>query len=258
MATEPEPEVDLGSHPAVRGYSMVCLVSLLALTLFVTERGLGWWGLMPVLLGAAALLFRWSVGPPLVLLTLAVLLAAQARYRLPQWARARPSLSADLGVCLAVLAYSAAQYRLLALARHVLPPDTRRRTLPGQGKAVPAEGPRRSPGSVGPWELPGLLLTLPVWALIAGIVWVRLELEEPMEGIHEVVWRALLLAWVFGLGLAVTATGFAYLGMAQAPRAEARVYLQDQVWRETRKDQARLNRWLVWARLRRQRREEGA
>ena len=29
MATEPE--VDLGSHPAVRGYTLVCLVALLAL-----------------------------------------------------------------------------------------------------------------------------------------------------------------------------------------------------------------------------------
>ena len=250
-----EPEVDLGSHPAVRGYSLVCLVALLALTLFVVDRGLGWWGLMPVLLGAAALLFRWSVGPPLVLVTLAVLLSAQARFRLPLWARPRASLLGDLGVCLAVLAYAAGQYRLLALTRHVLPPDTRRRTLPGQGKAVAAEGPRRSPGSVGPWELPGLLLTLPVWAVAAAAVWVRLEFEEPMEGLPEVVWRALLLAWVFGSGLAVTATGFVYLGLAQAPRAEARVYLQDQAWRETRKDQARLNRWLVWARLRRQRKE---
>jgi hypothetical protein len=249
-----EPDVDLGSHPAVRGYSLVCLVALLALTLFVTDRGLGWWGLMPVLLGAAALLFRWSVGPPLVLVTLAVLLSAQARFRWPVWARPRPSLLADLGVCLAVLAYAAAQYRLLALTRHVLPPDTRRRVLPGQGKAA-AEGPRRSPGLVGPWELPGLLLTLPLWAAAAAAVWVRLELEEPMEGLPEVVWRAMLLAWVFALGLAVTATGLGYLGMAQATRAEARVYLQDQVWRETRKDQARLNRWLVWARLRRQRKE---
>jgi hypothetical protein len=250
-----EPDVDLGSHPAVRGYSLVCLVALLALTLFVTERGLGWWGLMPVLLGAGALLFRWSVGPPLVLVTLAVLLSAQARFRLPSWARPQPSLLADLGVCLAVLAYAAAQYRLLALTRHVLPPDTRRRMLPGQGKAVAAEGPRRSPGSVGPWELPGLLLTLPLWTAAAAAVWVRLELEEPMQDFPVVVWRAVLLAWVFGLGLAITATGLGYLGMAQAGRAEARVYLQDQVWRETRKDQARLNRWLVWARLRRQRKE---
>ncbi|HZY84830.1 MAG TPA: hypothetical protein VFE78_08360 [Gemmataceae bacterium] len=249
----PEPEADLSSHPAVRGYSLVCLVALLALTLFVTERGMGWWGLMPVFLGAAAVLFRWGVGPPLVLVTLAILLAAQARFRLTE--SARPSLLADLGVCLAVLAYTAAQYRLLGLTRHVLPPDTRRRTLPGQGKAAAAEGPRRSPGSVGPWELPGLLLTLLMWAVVAAFAWARLQLQEPMEGLPEVVWRVILLAWVFAVGLAVTAAGLSYLGMAQAGRAVARVFLQDQVWRETRPDQARLNRWLVWARLRRQRKE---
>ena len=253
-----EPETDLNAHPAVRGYSLVCLLALLMLTLLVTDRGLGWWGLMPVLLGAAAVLFRWSVGPPLVLVTLAVLLSAQARlaqFRLPEWA-ARPSLAADLGVCLAVLAYAAGQYRLLALTRHVLPPDTRRRALPGQGQAAADEGPRRSPGSVGPWELPALLLTLPVWALFATMFWARLQLlEEPLGDLPLVAWRALLLAWVFGLALAVTAAGLSYVGTAQATRAEARLYLQDQAWRETRKDQARLNRWLVWARLRRQRKE---
>jgi hypothetical protein len=233
----------------------VCLVALLTLTVLVTERGLGWWGLMPVLLGAAALLFRWSVGPPLVLVTLAVLLTAQARFRLPQWAWPRPTLASDLGVCLAVLAYTAGQYRLLALTRHVQPPDTARRTQPGQGKAAAGEGPRRSPGSVGPWELPALLLMLPAWALLAAAVWVRIALEEPLEGIPGVAWRALLLAWVFGLGLAVTAALFSYIDMGQAPRAEARLFLQDQAWRETRRDQARLNRWLVWARLRRQRKE---
>jgi hypothetical protein len=248
-----EPETDLTSHPAVRGYSLVCLLALLTLTVLVTDRGLGWWGLMPVLLGAAALLFRWSVGPPLVLLALAVLLSAQARFRRP--GLPGPPLAADLGVCLAVLAYASGQYRLLALTRHVLPPDTRRRALPGQGPAAADEGPRRSPGSVGPWELPALLLTLPVWALGAAVFWFRLELEEPLEDLPVEVWRALLLAWAFGLGLAVTAAGLGYVGMGQATRAEARVFLQDLAWRETRKEQARLNRWLVWARLRRQRKE---
>ncbi len=248
-----EPEVDLNSHPAVRGYSLACLVALLVLTILVTERGMGWWGMMPVLLGAAALLFRWSVGPPLVLVTLAVLLSAQARFRDPRfWPQ--PALAEDLGVCLAVLAYAAGQYRLLALTRHVLPPDARRRALPGRGKAAD-DAPRRSPGSVGPWELPALLLTLPVWALLAALCWARLQLEEPMEGMPRQLWWAMLLTWVFGLGLAVTAAGLSYIGMGQAGRAEARVYLQDQVWRETRRDQALLNRWLVWARLRRQRKE---
>ena len=51
--------------------------------------------------------------------------------------------------------------------------------------------------------------------------WARLELEEPLEDLPVVVWRALLLAWVFGLGLAVTAAGLSYIGMAQVTRAEA-------------------------------------
>jgi hypothetical protein len=101
-----------------------------------------------------------------------------------------------------------------------------------------------------------LLLTLPVWVLAAALFWAQLAVAEPLEDVPLVVWRAVLLAWVFGLGLAVIAALLSYVGMGQASRAEARLFLQDQAWRETRKDQARLNGWLVWGRLRRQRKEE--
>jgi hypothetical protein len=35
---------------------------------------------------------------------------------------------------------------------------------------------------------------------------------------------------------------------------EAALYLQDELWRQTRREQARLNRWLAWAEKREARR----
>jgi hypothetical protein len=46
------------------------------------------------------------------------------------------------------------------------------------------------------------------------------------------------------------------LGRRRAPTEENLLYLQDQLWQQTRHEQATLNRWLVWARLRWQRRKE--
>jgi hypothetical protein len=47
-----------------------------------------------------------------------------------------------------------------------------------------------------------------------------------------------------------------YLALRRMTPPEAGLYLQDVLWRETRREQRRLNRWLAWAWLRRRRREE--
>jgi hypothetical protein len=64
------------------------------------------------------------------------------------------------------------------------------------------------------------------------------------------VWQALLLLWAGGLGLALAASVLGYLGWSRATPEESRLYLQDQLWRETRAEQGEVNRWRVWARRR--------
>ena len=44
----------------------------------------------------------------------------------------------------------------------------------------------------------------------------------------------------------------------QMTAAEGELSLQDTLWRETRREQRRLNRWLAWAELRRRRKEQSS
>jgi hypothetical protein len=55
--------------------------------------------------------------------------------------------------------------------------------------------------------------------------------------------------------LAATAALLGYLRWARATPEESLLYLQDQAWAATRSEQRRLNRWLIWARLRRRQKE---
>src|SRR5262249_1811231 len=68
MADEiPETPQETGNtHPAIRAYTVVCLAALLVVAVLLTQEGSGIFGLLPVLVGAGALLARWSIGPPLV------------------------------------------------------------------------------------------------------------------------------------------------------------------------------------------------
>ena len=42
-------------------------------------------------------------------------------------------------------------------------------------------------------------------------------------------------------------------GRSADPGLEAKLFLQDTLWQETRREQRRIQRWLVWSRLRRRR-----
>ena len=65
--------------------------------------------------------------------------------------------------------------------------------------------------------------------------------------IADAVWHLLLLLWLFAVVLIVLTSLTGYLGALRMTPAESALYLQDQLWRQTRREQARLNRWLAWA-----------
>jgi len=58
--------------------------------------------------------------------------------------------------------------------------------------------------------------------------------------------------------LAVAGITASYVRLASATPEESLLYLQDQSWRHTRREQGNLNRWLTWARLRVQRKKESS
>jgi hypothetical protein len=260
----PEPEAaedDVFGPPAARAYALLSLGALLVLALLLSQGRLGWWNLLPALAGVVAVLLRWVIGPPLVLVTLLVLLLAQNRVARGAGAAASPL--ADLPLACAALTYVAAHSRLLFLRRRAAAADAPKGPPPGgsrRGVLLPPAQGGRSPEAADAAEVGPLLLMVPLFATTGLLVWLRLAVETPYPRLYSEsgLGHALLLVWLVGGGLASMASVMAYLGWAQATPEEALQYLQDQLWRETRGEQRRLNRWLVWARLRGQRRKEGA
>jgi hypothetical protein len=106
--------------------------------------------------------------------------------------------------------------------------------------------------------MPLLAIVAAVWAVAAALLWLALSTAEPPPAMAPGVWRGVLLVFVIGLTAAVLAGAAAYVAWASATPEEHLLYLQDQLWRETRREQNRVSRFLTWARLRVQRREERA
>lgn len=251
---------DPRTHPAVRVYTLVCVAALVAVVMVLAARGLSWPALLPLLAGGAAALAGWSAGPPLVLLCVSVLLLVRVRdlhltilAGLPDW------LPMDLTLAAALLVYVAAQYRVQSMVRHIFPPDLRRRRR-GRRTSTdiplpPVEEPR-SPDLVGPAEAARLVVILILVAALTALAWVLLLQWPPPWGFAHRPWALLVLAWL-ALGVSVTVMALSgWQHMNQAQPEQALMYLQDQLWRETRREQSRLNRWLVWLRLRRQRKAQ--
>jgi hypothetical protein len=247
----------LRSHPAVRNYILFCLVALFLLVVCLANRGLEWWCLVPPMIGCLTLLTNWSHGPPLVLLSLTGFLAVQSsrfRWNSGGWLRFQTPTLMDLVLCIAVLAYVVGHYRLLALMRPMFPTDSRRPDELAKANRC------RSADLVTPREVALLGLALPVWTGLAVLVWAWMtgnEMEDvlPLNMSRE-VWRALRLAWAILAMLAATGIIGSYLWLSTTSPAESFLYLQDQCWRQTRREQSSLNRWLTWARLRAQRKKE--
>jgi hypothetical protein len=268
------PEAAPPTENGVRNYQFFCFCALVSLGLVLLQRGVGAWCLFPVGVGLVPVLFRWRVGPLLLLLSLAATLfvtSAHGQVLLPR----RPVRStpvSDLMLSAAVLAYVAGHYRLQGLAHFIFPRDPRR--LPAapakRGLVVPAQ---RSPGLATPAEMVLLLLSLPVWAGIALFCspWLIPAADEPrlfevdgrppLEFMEQAVvltqfflngvWRCRLLVWFMGAGLLLASGLFGYLAWGRLNAAEALLYLQDTAWGETRREQRLLHSWLVWARRRR-------
>ena len=285
MSTAPAPPP--AEDAAVRHYTFLCLAALLVtlLTLLLALPRAGTlWILLPVLVGLGGLLMRWSIAPLLYLIALGGVLYVAAVLRAPLRPGALPPESwpgTDLLLVMAALAYVAGHYRLQGLLRAVFPRDPRRPVVLARRPAgsTPLRRPpvrvpeRRSPALAAPGELTWLLVALPSWALGALIAY-RLLLPRDTVGIFgdvltegayewyeyqglqslqvmvEVVWRGRALLWVLGFGVLVVSGVVGHLAWKGATRAEAEVFLQDTVWRETRREQRLLQSWRVWARWR--------
>ncbi|MBI1918863.1 MAG: hypothetical protein HYS12_29585 [Planctomycetes bacterium] len=168
----------------------------------------------------------------------------------------------DMFLAVAVLVYIAVHYRFLSVTRNLFPLDRRRRlrrpdaARPGRMVLGPVLEQKRSPGLVESQEVGPLILLASVCVFLGQLLWMwvsaRSFVTDPFRGrrfpiIPAALWQLAVLLWLFSLFLIVAAGVIAYLGQRRLTANEAGLYLQDELWRQTRRDQSRINRWLAWA-----------
>ena len=236
---------------AVQNYETFCLASLLVLVVVMLYRGYGMWALLPLCVGLLGIYGRLSMAAVLLLLSLVF----QVIY--DQWLRGAPHEdlldTADLLQCAAVLGYISAHYRLQGLSRGVLPADPRASML-RRPVGLPLRGP--SQRTVSAWELAMLLAVVAFWTGAAQLAWGWLPEDLNELGLPPVLWRIVVLIWTLGVGALIAVTIMGNLARERMTVEEARLFLQDVWWKESRTEQRRANRWLAWARLRHWRRRQ--
>jgi hypothetical protein len=259
-----DPSADRGGSTLVRDYTLIALVALVVVFLILLAVGPGIWSLVPVSIALVAILARSSAGPPLFLLALVILsLMGGWLHGLPYSYRDQGDPLIDVLLAMGVLAYFAAHFRLLTAASHGIPPDYRRRRKPQSPRVMgrwllPAGPTKRTTWRNVGGEFVQFLVSVPVFAIVAALLWVRLRVEEPPVpgAISPVVWQLFAVLWAGVIVLLIAHVFLSYIGRVKASREQSMLFLQDQLWSATRGEQRRNARWLAWARLRGQRKKE--
>jgi hypothetical protein len=145
--------------------------------------------------------------------------------------------------------------RLLTLTNQIFPADPRRLGT-GRGRRARQALEARSRALVSGHEIGRLAATIPIWLVLSWLCWRWLEHKETQLNIDDHSWQLMLLTWLLGMLFLLTSSLVRYLAQGHLRPEEAALYLQDTLWRETSREQRRIHRWLVWARRRRQRKED--
>lgn len=236
-------------------YGYLCGTALVLIGLVLFRKGLFPWAMFPVGAGLLGLFFRWRIAPVLVIgITCSCLVYAEPGGPFLRGSGQRPSAGyVDLPtwiLCSALLAYVIGHYRLQALSSTIFPPDRRGSTKKTAKDQL--DRPRLGRTVVG-GEVGWLVFTLPFVSFAALLLLRMLPGPRPEFGLYSNSWMTLLLLWLLGLGVFVAHGVVVYMALRNLGLAEARMFIQDQLWLELRRDLRRINRWLVWSRLRKDR-----
>jgi hypothetical protein len=251
------------SRPSVRDYSILALTALLLILPLLAEEGFDVWAFLPLLIGAIGILLSWSIGPGLVVLGLMIMLLVQKNELGPIGMLRPDTFTMNVFLPLLTLVYFAGATRLLTLQRHAVPPDVRRSRLRLakriRGRWLLAEEPTtRSSATIPAGEIVLLLMTAPVFFAIAYLIraWIGVLRPPAWYDLPPWLWPIVVLIWAGTIVLALIWAYLAYIGRTLASEEESLLFLQDQLWAETRGEQRQINRAVAWTRLRRQKKEE--
>jgi hypothetical protein len=235
------------------------------MSMLLAEGDFGFWSILPLLFGAIGIGWNWTSAPALVLVSVLIMLMVKRSSPTPAgWDRSDEVVLRVL-LPLAIFLYVVAAMRLLSLVRHTVPPDVRRARRPAgrwlRGRwLLPREATTRSAARVPAGEIGLLLSTAPIFLAGAYLVWSLTAGTMPSDWYEGpgTLWRIIMLIWAGAIVLAASWAFLAFFGRTQASAEESLLYLQDQLWSQTRGEQRQINRAIARARLRRQQKEEGA
>lgn len=244
MTTDPTAELDAWDEPAARLYTMFGLAALLAVGATLLKCGAASFALVPLLFGVLGIVFGWRSAPLFVLVALAVTVLqpfpAVTMYHIST------SPISDALLSAAVLAYLLAQHRLFSLRLAAVPEEPARRV--GRKKVKPPPAPVRPPPVAVESEAVRAVAAVALATAAAFGLWAAVDRVGVPLNIPPPTWRLALLVWIVGGVLLAAGGAIGYLGLRRQSPEEAALFLQDVLWRETRGEQRRLNRWRAWAR----------
>jgi cbb3-type cytochrome oxidase subunit 3 len=228
-----------------RHYQTLCGLALAAIFLLQIQQNIVFFvNVFMLAAGVLAILNWFRVGPVAVLATFAAGQLfdqfQQDEFYPPETHRLRPLNLTTLLLSVAVLTFIIGLYRLHGLWFGVLPRDPRQQSLAAQA---------RSAESLTPAELAALLVPIPLCALLADVAGYMLRQHWTLVGLPPRWKQFLTIVWFVLLVVFVSAHAFRYWRRLQMDRAAAQLLLQDLLWNETRGEQRRLNRWIVWRKL---------
>ncbi len=242
MTEQPEPRMTATHYQAVAGLAlgMMFLLQLQRAVQAIESSYII--NVTMLLIGTVGILFRRGPSP------LVTLIALAAQHLLEQFIRNRESDPdfqrtpiLDLGnvlLSIATLTYLVSMYRLNLIQKKQVAND---------GKQPP---PGRSEQSIQPLELVALVFSVPVSALCAEFAFFLVKrhwwfIDMPPRWV-----QFLILAWMLLITLFLARAFFRGWQRAVMSRLTALVMMQDIAWNETRGEQRRIQRWMIWKRLR--------
>jgi hypothetical protein len=235
-------------------YQILCGGGLALIFVAQSGQGMMLGNLLVVCVGLIGMLTGMRLAP---VLTLIILVLAQAgnHVLLSGWfnfIQDRPFLDlGDLLLALGALAYVAGHYRLQSIRRNAVPVDPRQRRRVQGKRGVRHERilEPRSEKLLTPQEIARFVLSLPVWAFAGQVAWALVSAPWLATFPDMRVNRLLTLAWLLIIGALTVGLALNVWRRRQMTTATAQVYLQDVLWKETRREQRRIFRWLGWRRV---------
>lgn len=274
MSDAPNRRFDVWADAAARTYMTLGLVAALALGLALMQHAEGIWAVIPTLVAITGLMFRWLSAPVFMLLGVALsLLVTQQRFHM----MTSPMNDVLLAGC--VVAVILAHFRLYSITTSILPHDPRRTLDPARprhrGPAAWVEilmvltivpyivylirrkrpsretlmKPERRDCALAIDEWPSAVGIAAVCAVASVVLWAVTERIRPPQRTVQEQWRLGVMIWLTLVPVFIVAAVVGYRHARRRSPTEARLFLADELWRETRGDQRRIVRWINRARL---------